>query len=178
MPYITFDFEQISQTSICFNKIYSDLMFVLRHMFKMEQEIDDTKVFVYANHKIKVVENLNRWHNISKQYGLKINNNKTIILKIRRDQTATNINLEGISLKEVDTLSYLDSIITRSWKIQNERIKKSINFYFLVKDLLKNKDILKINVTFTFIILRGILGITKKDKIRNKVISRTWILMT
>ena len=49
----------------------------------MKQEIDDAKVPVFAdemlwtNEKMELEEHLNGWHNISKQYSLNINKNKT-----------------------------------------------------------------------------------------------------
>ena len=45
---------------------------------------DVDEVMIWANNKIELEENLNRWHNLSKQYGLKINKNKTIALSIAR----------------------------------------------------------------------------------------------
>ena len=65
---------------------------------------------IWANDKIELKENLNGWHNISKQKGLKINKNKTVDLKISCDQTATNVNLQEISLKEVDTFLILAAL--------------------------------------------------------------------
>ena len=50
-----------------------------------------------------------------------------MILKISRDPDASYINLKGDKLKEVDTFSYLCSVVTRNGKIHNEineRIKK------------------------------------------------------
>ena len=53
--------------------------------------------------------------------------------------------LKGIHLKEVDTFSYLGSVVTVNGKIQNEineRIKKASQFYHFVKGLIRNKDII------------------------------------
>jgi hypothetical protein len=52
--------------------------------------------------------------------------------------------LKARKLKEVGTFSYLGSAVTSNGKIQNEvneRIKKASQFYYLVKGLLRNKDI-------------------------------------
>ena len=73
-------------------------------------------------------------NNTGNKFGLKINLAKTVKQKISRNPDVSCINLKGRQLKEVDTFSYLGSVVTRNRKIQNEvneRIKKYHNFTIL-----------------------------------------------
>jgi ribosomal protein L21 len=61
---------------------------------KMKQTTGDLKALVYADdvmiwgNKIKVLEDkVNEWNKISKEFGRKINLDKTVMLKISRNQT-------------------------------------------------------------------------------------------
>jgi hypothetical protein len=98
-------------------------------------------VMIWGN-KIKVLEDkVNEWNNVSMEFGLKINLDKTVMLKISRNQTRETMKLDGKDIKEVHTFIYLGSSINKNGKIQNEineRIRKASNFYYLVKCLIIN----------------------------------------
>jgi hypothetical protein len=86
-------------------------------------------------------DKVNEWSNISKEFGLKINLDKTVMLKTSRNQTKETMKLDGKDIKEVDTFTYLGSCINKNRKIQNEineRIRKASNFHHLVKGLIRN----------------------------------------
>jgi hypothetical protein len=94
---------------------------------KMKEKTGDLKALVYADDvmiwgkKIKVLENkVNEWNNISKDFDLKINLDKTVMLKISRNQTRETMKLDWKDMKEVDTFIHLGSNINKNGKIQNE----------------------------------------------------------
>jgi hypothetical protein len=60
----------------------------------MKEKTGDLKALVYADNvmiwgnKIQVLEDkVNEWNNISKKFGLKINLDKTVMLKVSRNHT-------------------------------------------------------------------------------------------
>jgi hypothetical protein len=88
---------------------------------KMKEKSGDLKALVYADdvliwgNKIKVLEDkVNDWNNISKEFGLKINLDKTVMLKISRNQTRGTMKLDGKDIKEVDTFIYLGSSMNKN----------------------------------------------------------------
>jgi hypothetical protein len=92
----------------------------------MKEKTEDLKALEYADdvmiwgNNIKDLEDkVNEWCNISKEFGLKINLNKTVMLKICRNQTKETMKLDGNDIKEVDTFTYLGSCINKNGKIQN-----------------------------------------------------------
>jgi hypothetical protein len=58
-----------------------------------------------------IFHKVNEWSNISKEFGLKINLDKRVMLKISRNQTKETMKLDGNDIKEVDTFTYLGSCI-------------------------------------------------------------------
>ena len=99
-------------------------------------------VMVWTNNARKLEKDLKQLVNIRNKFGLKINLEKRPIQKIRRNLNVSCINLKGRQFKEVDTFSYLGSVVTRNVKIQNEinkRIKKVSQFYHLVKVFFKKQ---------------------------------------
>jgi hypothetical protein len=57
---------------------------------------------------------------VLKAVSLKINLDKTVMLKISRNQTKETMKPDGNDIKEVDTFTYLGSCINKNGKIQNE----------------------------------------------------------
>jgi hypothetical protein len=113
----------------------------------MKEKTGDLKALVYADdvmiwrNNIKDLEDkVNEWSNTSKEFGLKINLDKTVMLKISRNQTKETMKLDGNDIKEVDTFTYLG----KNGKIQNEineRIRKASNFHHLIKGLIRSRHI-------------------------------------
>jgi hypothetical protein len=75
---------------------------------KMKEKTRDLKALVYADdvkiwgNNIKDLEDkVNEWSNISREFGLKINLDKTVMLKISRNQTKETMKLDGNDIKEV-----------------------------------------------------------------------------
>jgi hypothetical protein len=106
---------------ILFNVVMNEIC------LKMKEKTGDLKALEYADdvmiwgNKIKVLENkVNEWNNISKDFGLKINLDKTVMLKISRNKTRETMKLDWKDIKEVDTFTYLGSNINKNGKIQNE----------------------------------------------------------
>ena len=67
--------------------------------------------------------------------SLRINLANTVTQKISKNPVVSCINLKGSELKEVDTFSYLGSVVTRNGKIQNEvneRIKKKHHHFIIL----------------------------------------------
>jgi hypothetical protein len=78
----------------------------------MKEKTGDLKALIYADdvmiwgNNIKDLEDkVNEWSNISKEFGLKINLDKTLMLKISRNQTKETMKLDGNDIKEVDTFT-------------------------------------------------------------------------
>jgi hypothetical protein len=97
-----------------------------------------------ASHGEDVGVGLWEWSNISKKFGLKINLDKTVMLKISRNQKNETMKRDGNDIKEVDTFTYLGSCINKNGKIQNEineSIRKASNFHHVVKGRIRNRDI-------------------------------------
>jgi hypothetical protein len=62
-----------------------------------------------------------RWERVSKEYRLEINLEKTVMLKILRNRGKnTVVSINGREIKEVDKSVYLESVVEKNGKIQNE----------------------------------------------------------
>jgi hypothetical protein len=73
---------------------------------RMKGKTGDLKALVYADdvmiwgNKIKVLEDkVNEWNNISKEFGLTINLDITVMLKISRNQTRETMKLDRKDIK-------------------------------------------------------------------------------
>jgi hypothetical protein len=73
----------------------------------MKEKTGDLKALVYADdvmiwgNNIKdLADKVNEWSNISKEFGLKINLDKTVMLKISRNQTKETMKLDRNYIKK------------------------------------------------------------------------------
>nr|CAH7762410.1 unnamed protein product [Callosobruchus chinensis] len=84
---------------------------------------DDLATF--ANSGADLQQNLDIWNMALKKRNMKINVNKSKTITVTRQQKATNSQLEGSRLKDVEIFRYLETVIDSSGKEErnlNERI--------------------------------------------------------
>ena len=93
----------------------------------------------------KLIEKrLSKWDYALKEYGLKMNEEKIIVMKVTRENSETKIRFRGHYLKKVEEFVYLGNFIIEEVKIQKEvsrRIQSSAKCYHLIKSQLWNNDI-------------------------------------
>jgi hypothetical protein len=90
------------------------------------------------------------------EYGLQINVEKTVILRLlRMEEKNTIMKISGSNIKEVDRFIYLRSVVGKNSEIQHEiNKKKGLKIYHLIKSILWIKDIENVKPRYTMCNLR------------------------
>ena len=191
--------------------VLSPLLFII-FMDSCLKEIctTDETTFAYADDVavitasiIKLQEAMDRWNNVLNEKGLRVNKNKTEVMKISRRNEECNIQIENHRLNQVSQFTYLGVVFNEQNKQEaeiNNRIKKYNGNLSAMYPLLKDRNIpVKVKlIIFNTILkpiltyaaetwslttktssqiqaaemktLRLILGVTRRDRIRNTVI--------
>ena len=108
-------------------------------------------VVIWGDSEKDVEERLQRWNQKFERYGLNINKDKTVVLKVQKGDNEPKIMLNGTKLDSVSEFKYLGSIVSKDnlakWEVNN-RISKAMHFYHQVRQLLWDKQVpLKTKVT-------------------------------
>ena len=94
-------------------------------------------IMIWGDNEKELESSLEKWGTILNEYGLKINEYKTVVMTISRDtHYRTKIQFNGKHLKEVENFSYLGCEVNKDGKMQHEisrRINNSSKCYHLVK---------------------------------------------
>ena len=78
---------------------------------------------IWDKNKKKLEEKLSKWDDTLKEYGLKVNDEKTAVMKMTREDkmAETKIKFRGHYLKEVEKFVYLGNEINREAKIKKKK---------------------------------------------------------
>jgi hypothetical protein len=90
-------------------------------------KVTDLQTFVYADdimisgNNVKELEKrLDHWEKESKNYGLQMNLEKTIMLKLsRKEEKNTIVKIKGSEIKQIYRFTYLESMVEKNGMIQN-----------------------------------------------------------
>jgi hypothetical protein len=85
---------------------------------------------------------LTHWERESKNYGLQLNFERTVMLRLLRMEEKT-MKVSGSEIKQFERFSYLKSVVEKNLEIQNEIneiIRKASQLYHLIQSIW-NKDI-------------------------------------
>jgi len=147
--------EGLWQGSVLSPTLFNVVMDELLTKVEPNNRGKDTRTLVYADDVLiwgedtkEVQDKVDRWNKASQEIGLKISQEKSESLVVKRKKkrqanSQDKIQLEGIQLKNKADFKYLGSIITTDAKLDKEvtsRLQQADKFYQLVRKLLWNES--------------------------------------
>lgn len=140
---------------------------------------DDIVLLADSTRKLQLA--INKWNRAIERRGMKINTNKTKIMKIEKNDTNENtrITCNGKELEWVNNYEYLGTVINKTGTIEqeilNRRDKASKVYYAINKSIIAKKEVsmqtkLRVYKTiYTPVLTYGAESWTIQDKTRSKI---------
>lgn len=132
---------------------------------------DDLTIFGMTELEIK--RNLEKWSEVLKEYGMKMNIGKTKVMVISRKDKKVSVTCEGQAIEQVNTIKYLGVVIDNKGQCEtetNERMAAAGKLYnTLSRSFISKKEVSKTTKTIVYkTLFRPVLTFGSESWVLNK----------